>query len=629
MILPLLLLVLGVVTYLLVDTQRRKTYWLLLLGLVSFGVVVIFNLRWPDFEPMGERLRDYAMLAAVMSDPVSPEEPWFAGFKLNYYLNWYRLAALPGWIGFAPWEVYHLLGAFSMSLGIVATAGLLVAWTGAARWIATLLALTAWFGSNIAGMIAVWSGDHSWWGPSRVIKGAINEFPAWSWLLGDLHPHYLNLCALPLALYVTRHVVGWSFLWALIALCAWNYSANAWDTAPALVVLAVLGISEWRTLLGSVKRCWTNRTVRAAHVKWFLGAVGLTTVFSASALHIQAPPTALTFVDWGFDLQKSFEVLLQSVTTAIAPHRDGITGTVLSEFLIHWGVPLGLTVLAALCRVRSVRDAIVVGLLGIGVAATHSVAVLLLALVVAIVYFEGVNIQRQYALLIGALLVLLVPEVIFFDDPYGGDNERMNTIFKFYSFAWVPFMIGAWSWLLPRLNRVTTGALACLAAATMLPWTIQTTQDRTQRNFIVQPKEQGLSYFERRYRGSGIAIQKLERLPRGTVLEAENGAYSDGAFIGTLSGNQSFVGWANHVGLLLRNPPELPRRQQVIREFYEGTCERKAEILAAEGISYAVLGPIEKRFFVSAERGAFDCLSPVIEEGEVSIWALPRAGAAQ
>ena len=43
-------------------------------------------------------------------------------------------------------------------------------------------------------------GDYDWFAPSRVIPGTINEFPWFSFLLGDLHAHVLALPFTALAL---------------------------------------------------------------------------------------------------------------------------------------------------------------------------------------------------------------------------------------------------------------------------------------------------------------------------------------------------------------------------------------------------------------------------------------------
>lgn len=609
MILIIVLLALSVLAYLLVDKRLRDTYWAYSLGIFSFIFLVTLNLQWPDFAPMGERLRDYAILSAVMHDPIAPQEPWFVGFPLNYYLNWYRIAALPGFLGAAPWEIYHLLGPATMSVGISATALLLVYWASVTPLLASWIAITVWCGSNVAGAIAVLHRDHNWWGPSRVIKGAINEFPAWSWMLGDLHPHYLNLCALPVMLVLSRHIRGWTFLLALIALCAWNYSANAWDTAPGLVLLAVLVVLDWRSLF-SRERAW----------KTAMMLVLITLLCVYSALHIDAPHAPIRLVDFSGAFQDYVDALAAFSPVEISPHTTGVAGSNLGEFALHWGVPLALLALGILMRMSTVLDAVAIGLVCIAVFLTKSVLVLLITSGLLVAYFLRWKFTRPQALLVATLVILAIPEVIFFDDPYGGENERMNTIFKFYSFVWVPFFIGSWCWVIDTLKPRYATVLACVAAIVMLPWTAQTVGDRRQRDFIIAPKAEGLSYFERTYPGSGKAIQKFLKLPRGTVVEAENGAYSDGSFIGTLASQPSYLGWANHVGLLLKNPPELGRRQQVIKELYEASCEQKRVIMKREKITYLVFGPIEVRMFPGLSRSAFSCLNAVIDEQAVVIF---------
>src|SRR6185312_13766846 len=51
--------------------------------------------------------------------------------------------------------------------------------------------------------------DYNWWSPSRVIAGTANEFPFFSFLLGDLHAHVM---ASPFALvaiaYATQLAVN-------------------------------------------------------------------------------------------------------------------------------------------------------------------------------------------------------------------------------------------------------------------------------------------------------------------------------------------------------------------------------------------------------------------------------------
>jgi len=586
---------------------------------------------WPDFAPMGERLRDYGILSAVMHNPIAPQEPWFAGFPLNYYLNWYRIAALVGAIGFAPWEIYHLLGPATMGLGIAASALLIVTWARVTPLLGSLIAVSLWLGSNVAGAITVYRGDHNWWGPSRVITGSINEFPAWSWILGDLHPHYLNLCALPFILLLTKKLNSWPLLCALFAWCAWNYSANAWDAAPALVVTAVILVSE---LFNNTKKFSIPNIDFKTSLLW----LSLGGLFIISSLHIDAPYTPMRFVDWRSSWQPYFETAAAYLPVTIEPHAPGVFGTQINQFFLHWGFHLALLLAGFGLRLNSWRNALVFAAAILAVCIWDSVALFLLIAAALVVFFNSDAVLpgskeslRSDAVLISCLLILLIPEILFFDDPYGGESERMNTIFKFYSFAWIPFGISAWIWLLQSISRqglkirspLQYGFVAAMLIST-LPWTAQTIGDRAQgsvkNSSLFTPMAQGLAYFERTYPGSERIIYTLAKSPRGTTIEAENGAYADGAFVSTLASQPTYLGWANHVGLLLKNPPELGRRQAIIKEFYTSNCERKLELLRSEGIKYVVFGEIERRAFPQLSRDSFSCLAVLIEERGMAVF---------
>ena len=185
--------------------EKAEWYPLAFFGFVfclAYGLCML----WPDFIDLGERLRDYSMLASSIDSPVVPKEPWMEGIKLNYYVYWYRFGnLLSSVLGMFPWEAYHAIISFSISLyaAVIFQIVRVVIKGGVSS--AFLAGVFIPFGSNVAGMLCLkradkgfgWEEDNGWWGPSRVIQGAIDEFPAWSFLLGDAHPHFLNIAALP------------------------------------------------------------------------------------------------------------------------------------------------------------------------------------------------------------------------------------------------------------------------------------------------------------------------------------------------------------------------------------------------------------------------------------------------
>ena len=148
--------------------------------------------------------------AANASTSFPPHDPWMSGEELNYYyLGHLAMAIVIKVVGTAPDEGYNL--AFALLAALSATAVFTFAGT---LWAAARPRLTGVRGGPVlVGVTAVvvcivlgnlagareWldaadpPGDYDWFAPSRVIEGTINEFPWFSFLLGDLHAHVLAL----------------------------------------------------------------------------------------------------------------------------------------------------------------------------------------------------------------------------------------------------------------------------------------------------------------------------------------------------------------------------------------------------------------------------------------------------
>jgi uncharacterized membrane protein len=117
----------------------------------------------------------------------------------------------------------------------------------------------------IDGLRQVWSGQqtmpaYDFWGPSRVIPVTINEFPYWSFLFADLHPHVIGI---PLALFflavvytlIAEYATDWRVAWrrglallgAFALLLGTLASVNLWElpTYFGIGVLALL-VSQMR-----------------------------------------------------------------------------------------------------------------------------------------------------------------------------------------------------------------------------------------------------------------------------------------------------------------------------------------------------------------------------------------------
>ena len=123
---------------------------------------------------------------------------------------------------------------------------------GASAAIAALPDAVVGLGNALTGQTPLPAYD--FWAPSRVIPHTINEFPYWSFLFADLHPHVIGIplallfCGLLLAL-LSSNVDGWAgllpVLVALGFLLGALSSVNLWEL-PTYLGLGVLGLAVYQ-----------------------------------------------------------------------------------------------------------------------------------------------------------------------------------------------------------------------------------------------------------------------------------------------------------------------------------------------------------------------------------------------
>lgn len=579
-------------------------------------------LRWPDFFAMGERLRDYAVLSSLLKDPYVPSEPWMSGETISYYLHWYRFGhLLATLLSLEAWEVYHILSAFPLALLFTTLFFLFTRFASFSILPSLVGAALISFGSNIQGIIHYYNSDDGWWGPSRVIKGAINEFPVWSFILGDVHPHYLNL-PLPLFLLGLVPLIALSergrgekflyFLALLIVAPLWLYNANAWD-APfwietAVIIISAMGALHWRG--------WSSLPMLKSRLFTLsLLVIALCASLVLSSRNIQTDPGTAAFV------------------------RRPIELSSMTEIALHWGAPLGLIALSMFLLMP--RHLLAGALLGMGLAAFADPAlpflITLLVLVILRLQYEVQHreISPQHLFFEGcgvaALGLIILPEVVFLNDSYGGESERMNTIFKAYSYSWPLLHLYA-LWLLARAWRernleqvrfVPTPLAYAVALIFFCGFAYRVADKLRPTTGRGLAEAEGLKGYDVRYPGAANAIRALRASPPGVVLESQGDPYSDTTHVATLAGQSSYLGWINHLQLLLPRDvhPRITHRSEITKKIYtELACEEKRELLKKEDISYVVFGPLEAERFGVEKLEQFECLTPLVREGTYSIF---------
>src|SRR5207248_5761027 len=190
----------------------RQRWRLLLIEEVIFTLAFLLFVGIRSLNPDlwniyfgGEKPMELAFLNAVLRSPyMPPYDPWFAGGYINYYYYGYIIIgaltkltaivpttafnlAIPTLFALTFTEVmalvYSLTRRFSISLLGGYFAVLIGNFNGLAQFKAQLVA-------SITHMTPI---AFDYWQSSRIIPFTINEFPFWSFLFADLHPHVINM----------------------------------------------------------------------------------------------------------------------------------------------------------------------------------------------------------------------------------------------------------------------------------------------------------------------------------------------------------------------------------------------------------------------------------------------------
>ena len=658
----------------------------------------------------GEKPMDMAYLIAVVkSSTFPPYDPWYAGGIINYYYyGFVPVAALIRLTGIVPETAYNLAlpmlfaftlaGAFSVGYNLAEALrrrGMQMARRCSPIWAGAGAALLVAVLANVDGaaqlLQGAWRtltdeqfGYFDFWRSSRLMPGqtAINEFPFWTFLFGDLHAHLISLpfqvlavgLAANLVLGARKAVPLRKLLPALagLAFVVGSFAAiNTWDVpAYALLGLAAVGIALFAR---------GDPVEAATPGKGLLLVVFFWVVLYAAWLpfhqHYEVPVSGAKMSQWRTVLWQYLAIhalLLFAVLSWLVFETRQLCVRASRENESEdgarwrrWALPaLGLPVLAG-------------GLLAWQAAWREWLtAALLLLLVLWALCVAAAWLARRDARAAPVQLLLLVMLVLALGISLGvdfvtveNDIDRMNTVFKLYLNAWVLFGIvggvGLWRlWAGGALRRsriggkVWLGALALLVLASAV-FPVLGTRARLADRFdasigmtldgrayqhaavYADPAEpgRGLPPAEYALVHDAEAIDFIRANVEGSPVFLEGAtahAYRWPPRVAKYAGLPVVVGWQWHQiqqrGAGGAEPAAVRSRIYDVRLMYETESGRLFLDLASEyGVEYVYVGPTERLYFSGAGLDKFDAmagssLEVFFADGEVTVYRVLETG---
>jgi uncharacterized membrane protein len=136
----------------------------------------------------------------------------------------------------------------------------------------------------------------------------------------------------------------------------------------------------------------------------------------------------------------------------------------------------------------------------------------------------------------------------------------------------------------------------------------------------------GGAFFDRIYPDDMAAAAWLRTAPYGIIVEATkpDASYSDYAHVSIYSGLPTVLGWPMHEGQWRGSYEPQGTRQDDIRRLYEtSSWDETQVILSKYGIRYVFVGTLERTAYHLNESKFQRHLTPVFQQGQVTIYAVP------
>ena len=634
--------VFGIVCILLYEKQRKAGYDCLPidnLDLVYIEEILFFAvfLMWTylaGFHPAAhgtEKFMDYGFMEAMMRSKTLPAtDIWYSQGKINYYYGGQYFAVFLTKLSGTQVELtYNLMRTFVAAFAFVLPFSLVRQMTvdmqgkkvyGWKKRLPSITGFIAGLAVSIAGnmhyvvyaqiipLIQKLKGQEvdSYWFPDAtryigfnpdVPDKTIHEFPCYSFVLGDLHAHVVNIMFVLLLL-------GLLYAWmqkvrnttpSVEKLGAKKFWMQQLLMPHILAAAMLLGMFHWTNYWDFViYYVVTGGTVLFMNIICLKGDIKrIIAVTAAQAVEIFAVATVIILP---FTLQ--FTTMVQGVRLAqnhSLPH----------QLLILWGLPTILTLVFVI--------SLIVGKLK---RLNHKSLYRLM---------KAIRTPDLFAVIMGlcAIGLVAIPELVYVRDIYENGNARANTMFKLTYQAYIMFGMTMVYVIFRQLfvNRKKILKAVGVIGLALLLWTcgyFGKSVDSWFGQVLDRSQDKGLNataFLETDYAEDVGAIRWLKENIEGSpvVLEANGDSYSEYERVSAMTGLPTVMGWYVHEWLWRNDVADLNAKADEIETIYTSTNAAEVQMLVEKyDISYIFVGSCEREKYADLNNEVLQSLGEIV-----------------
>jgi YYY domain-containing protein len=717
-----------------------KENWKLVLAtevlfLAAFSFMALVRSANP--ESLGtEKPMELAFINAILRSPTfPPHDPWLSGYAISYYYFGYVMATLlakvtatSGGVAFnlmlTSLFAMNTVGAFGVGYDLLSAYSKRETKNSSTSNIlpSFLFPLFLLIVSNFEGFLEIlhrlkigWSDGPNfwtwlgildlkeippaplselpthwywWWRASRVVTDytltnqhleVIDEFPAFSYVLGDLHPHILAMPFVLLVIAMTLNVFlrGWEgetnlfgllrpriqpvgFIVAAVVLGGMAF-LNTWDFPILLTIFCsayVLALVmregwAWARVLDFLELAIPLGILSVLlYLPFYLGFQSQAGGILPNLINPSRGAHLWVMFGPFFILLFAFLIFQWREVKTPANWKSAwlvaILG-ILALWIFSWILAITITLFRPEMLTQFLNDlgaadsaTLIAGAFSRRTLYLGGLATLLILLVPPVAFISGLKPDPHkedatkpsplpfiFLLVLFGTLLVIAPEFIYLKDGFG---NRMNTVFKFYYQAWLMWSLaaafgaiillrelrGVWRWVFAAVFVFVLGMAMVYAPLAF------GTKTNHLKMLLSDLTLDASEHLIRSSPDDAAAINWLKTAPLGVVAEAVGGQYSEYARAATYSGQPNVIGWPGHEGQWRGGYTEVGSRPEDIRLLYESrNWDEAKSILDKYDITYVYVGNLERNTYNLFEEKFRQHLPVAYEQGSVTIYVVP------